>query len=154
MFGMQTYQQILNALWIALGASIAVYSYRLGVWQSGGPATGFMPLSAGILICGLGTLQFLQGTRGQGDAEPASFFPDRAALRRVVSVIAALVTVALLMERLGFLLTAFLTVLFLLTVIELRGWLSTIVIALAASTGVWWLFTRLDVVLPRGPWGF
>ena len=153
---MPTYQRILNVVWVVLGAAIAVYADGFGVWQAGGPSSGFMPLLAGILICGLGALQLVQTARG-GSAEVAAeptFFPDRGAARRVLCVIAALIAVALLMEPLGFVLTAFLVTLFLLTIIEFRGWLVTLAVALTASVGVWWLFTKLDVLLPGGPWGF
>jgi putative tricarboxylic transport membrane protein len=150
---MYRYQRFLNVIWIVLGVSVAVYASRLGVWQPGGPSIGFMPLAAGTLIATLGALQIFLSEHVVDNAE-ASFFPSRDALRRVFSVIATLVAIALLMQPLGFLLTAFLAMVFLLTIIECRGWLSTIAIALGASVGVWWLFTRLDVILPRGPFGF
>lgn len=150
---MHRYQQILNVVWIVLGSAVAVYATRLGVWQAGGPASGFMPLAAGALIASLGCLQLVLERAGAGD-RPAPFFPSQDAARRILAVVAVLIAIALLMERLGFLLTSFLAMTFLLTIVERRSWLSTLSIAAVACGGAWWLFGKLDLILPPGPFGF
>lgn len=149
---MSRYQQIANGVWIVGGVLIVVASMKLGILSAGEPSIGFIPSIAGALIALLGALQFAQEARNR-DKDTRTFFPDRAAARRVVTVIATLIGTTLLMQPLGFLLTALLTMVVLLTVIERGNWLVTVAFALAASVGVWWLFTSLDVVLPHGPFG-
>lgn len=150
---MSRYQQIANAVWMVAGVLIVIASTKLGILSAGGPSIGFIPSIAGALIAILGAFQFIQEARAR-DKDTRTFFPDRGAARRVVTVIATLIGTTLLMQPLGFLLTALLTMVVLLTVIERDNWLVTVAFALAASVGVWWLFTSLDVVLPHGPFGF
>lgn len=150
---MSRYQQIANGVWIVGGILIVIASMELGILSAGEPSIGFIPSIAGALIAMLGALQFIQEARNR-DKDTRTFFPDRGAARRVVTVIATLIGASVLMQPLGFLLTALLTMIVLLTVIERDNWLVTVAFALAASVGVWWLFTSLDVVLPHGPFGF
>jgi hypothetical protein len=73
----------------------------------------------------------------------------------VALVIVALVAMALLMPRLGFLLAAVLVMTFLLGLTERRHLGSSVALAVASSVFIYWLFALLlQVRLPQGLLGF
>ena len=81
---------------------------------------------------------------------PSGFFPDRAALLRIASLLGALVASVLLLERLGYSLTMFLFCGFLLRVLGKQPWWLTAILTLLGSFGTAFLFRQLQVILPRG----
>jgi putative tricarboxylic transport membrane protein len=69
--------------------------------------------------------------------------------------VAALALTALLFEPLGFRLTMFAALAFLLFALGGQGWLTTLLVASAGSFGAFLLFDRwLRVTLPVGIFGF
>jgi hypothetical protein len=71
-----------------------------------------------------------------------------------VAILAAGAFAALALERLGYRLTILSVMVFLLALVERRGWLATSLFALVLAFGSYFLFgTVLRVPLPRGPFG-
>ena len=92
------------------------------------------------------------GDRRARKAPPSS---PRAGIVRILSILAALVVVAGLMNLLGFQLTMFLFMVFLLMVLGRQTLWMTLIIALVCSVGVYHLFGRyLDVQLPAASLAF
>ena len=149
---MQRVETAVSALWVLLGLGIAAHAVQLGPWEPTGPGSGFVPLLAGALI-GAGGLALLFRARGATGGGP--FWESRAPALRVGAVLAGLAAIAVLLERLGFVLTAVPTMIFLLTAIERQRWTWVVGLALGASLGLYWLFDRvLAMSLPKGPLGF
>lgn len=148
---MQRAETAVSALWVLLGLGIAGHALQLGVWDAAGPGSGFVPLLAGAVIGAGGAALLLVQPRRAGGV----FWESRPAALRVLAVVGGLAVMALFLERLGFVLTAVPTMVFLLAVVERRPWPWVIGLALAASIGLYWLFDRvLEMSLPRGPLGF
>jgi len=75
-------------------------------------------------------------------------------LPHAVGILSACIFSALALERLGYRLTVFIVLFFLLKAVEKKSWLLTATFALAVSFGSFFLFyTLLRVPLPLGPWG-
>jgi hypothetical protein len=75
--------------------------------------------------------------------------------RHSVAIFAACAFCALAFERLGYRLTVFVALGFLVGVVERKSLVATLVFAGALAGGTFWLFdTLLRVPLPRGPFGF
>ena len=82
-------------------------------------------------------------------AKISAFLPHGAGLARVLSILAALVAMSGLMNLLGFQLTMFLFLVFLLMVMGRQALWLTLVVAFLGSVGVYRLFGGyLDVSLP------
>ncbi|MBI2205053.1 MAG: tripartite tricarboxylate transporter TctB family protein [Candidatus Rokubacteria bacterium] len=142
----------ISALWTLLGIGITADAVQLGIWEPAGPASGFVPLLAGVVI-GIGGIALL--LRRPSRADGRRFWESGAPALRVGAVLGALAVIAVLMDRLGFVLTAIPMMVFLLTVIERQRWTWVIGLAIGASVGLYWLFDRvLEMSLPKGPLGF
>ena len=85
----------------------------------------------------------VQVTVGPGPALPPDFVPERAGLYRVAAVVAALVAFAGLLTVLGFGLAMLGFLLFLLLVFGREYAVLKVVIAVAGSFGIHWVFERL-----------
>ena len=80
---------------------------------------------------------------------------DWAEWRHGVAIFAACAFCALALERLGYRLTMFVALGFLVGVVERKSPAATLVFAAALALGTFWLFdTLLRVPLPRGSLGF
>jgi hypothetical protein len=131
---------------LALGVLIESRVLPLGTLRNPGPA--YMPVLLALLLLGFGILVALRG----GDPRPRS--ASWSDWRHAVAIAAACAFAALALERLGYRLTMLVVLVFLLAVVERRGWLATSLFALALAFGSFWLFgTLLRVPLPLGPWG-
>jgi len=81
--------------WLVLGAAVCAHALRLGVWDISGPATGFVPLLAGIVLFA-GGAGILLAARPWGAPAPP-FWPVRAAGLRALTVLVALAVMAAVM---------------------------------------------------------
>ena len=154
---MRSYEQGYNLFWIFLAIGIGVESMRLKVWDSSsGPIAGFIPFLAGVLIGISGLLMFLFGWSKKSEKDGRErFWPDRAATRRIVSILVSLCAMAYLLPILGFLITSILITAFMLRVIEPQKWITVIPTSLGCCVLVYWLFNHfLQVSLPKGLLGF
>lgn len=144
-------EQAYNALWIVLGLGICLLSVRLTLWDESGPGNGFIPFVAGLLIgiSGLGLLLAEWARRPAAAALP--FLPNRPATVRILLILGGLCFMAASLTTLGFLLSAFLSLCFLLRAIEPQKWWVVVLVALISCAGGYGLFnTLLQVPLPRG----
>jgi putative tricarboxylic transport membrane protein len=125
---------------------------RLAIGDPGHPGPGFFPLCLALALGVVALALLLQPARvpSRPAVAPEGLRPSKAAL-----ALAASVTYAFAVEPIGFVLTTAAFLLFLLKVIEARGWRSSLVIALAAAIACHVVFkVWLAVQLPVGPWGF
>jgi hypothetical protein len=131
----------------ALGVIWESRQFPLGSFRVPGPA--FMPVLLASLLLTFGVLIAATGARAE------RFRSLRwHELRHAAAILVICIFSALALERLGYRLTVFLLLCFLLKVVEKRGWLLTGIFALVLSFGSFFLFyTLLRVPLPLGPWG-
>ena len=120
-----------------------------------GPGPGFFPrwLCGILALLALGVIA--RATWSRDEAASHIPLPDRPAARRILVVVAALVTVALVTTTLGFRLTM---LGFYLTVIGALGrwrWVETPVLAVLGSFATYYVFVQwLRLPLPVGILGF
>jgi hypothetical protein len=138
------------------GAGVAVFALFV-LWQSralplgslANPGPAYMPVALATLLLLGGVAIAVLG----GDAPPLRSL-GFGEWRHAVAIFAACAFAALALERLGYRLTIFLALLFLLGVVERKRPVAALVFAVAFAAGTYFLFdTLLRVQLPRGPFG-
>jgi putative tricarboxylic transport membrane protein len=117
------------------------------------PQTGFFPWVLATLLLILCVILFAQGLFGAGsDRPPNHILPE--GWSRIAFTLAAMVGFAVMLERLGFLLTTFFLMILLLRAIESQRWSKVFFVALftaIASYGIFgWI---LGIPLPGGVFG-
>lgn len=143
---------VVTAALLALAAYIFFAAGALPFGTIRVPQTAFFPKILAVLLALLAVI--LCSRRRSDSSGPEDAAADGAARRRVGTTLAALAGFALGLEALGFVLTAFVTMVFLLRASEAQGWLKILLIAMTASLLSHALFGRiLGVPLPSGVLG-
>jgi putative tricarboxylic transport membrane protein len=119
-----------------------------------GPGPGFFSLWLGILFIVLSVIEIVRIYRRPAEPLPAGFVPDREGIKRLLSIMGALVASLFLMNILGFSLTIMGFSTFLLRMLGRKPWWLTLVLAVVAGFGTKYLFGVLEVMLPKGLLGF
>ena len=129
---------------LALAVYVLVVALRMPRGTLALPGPGFFPAGLAVLL-GLAALGLLARV-GLG---PASDEPVALGRGHVLTTLGSLAGVALLLERLGFLVTLGLFLLVLFRVLSPLGWLRSAVAAVAATVAAYLFFhTVLGVSLP------
>ncbi len=148
------YDRIAAIFFLIMGAFFSLYArtVEIGAWNEPGP--GFLPFWAGITI-GIMSLALLFQSLGKKGPIRPSFFPKSDSWIRVSITFAALIVFNLIFDYLGFALTTFLFVGFLVKVIFPQSWTRTLIVALSAAIVARLLFINfLETQLPKGILGF
>jgi hypothetical protein len=130
---------------LLVAAYVAFSSRGLGIWMPEGPGPGFFPLVLALGLAALSGAWFIQTLRhthaAHGEQDKAPLLSSDA-----VITLASLIVVAAVMNFLGFQAVMALFLLFHLRYRGRRRWLTSIVIALAGSVGIFHLFNDLMLV--------
>jgi putative tricarboxylic transport membrane protein len=148
---MQRYDLFGGILWLIIGATFAFGSIdlKLGSLQSPGP--GFMPFLTGCALALMGLILAVKEIRQHSGGQGVSFrkFWPRG--------FGSLLTAALYsfsIGYLGFLLSTFLLIFFLLKIMGSRKWLSPFLISILTTVGSYLLFdVWLQIRFPAGLFG-
>jgi putative tricarboxylic transport membrane protein len=147
-----------TAVWgllVAFGAFIVYESLQHNYYGSDfGPGPGFFSFWLGILLILLSAAQIALIWRRPREPLPDGFIPNREGVKRMLSIIGALVISLLLLDTLGFSLTMLGFCVFLLRRLGRQPWWLTLPLSSIASFGMTYLFGLLQVFLPRGFLGF
>ncbi len=145
--------QASSIFWMSLGLIVIYGSYRLGFGTPQHPGSGFLPLLAGVVLCGFSALVFFQGRRTQGvrvKGAASQLWAGMAWLKPAYIVV-ALLAYAMAFESLGFLLATPALLIYLFKGVEPETWPRAVVTALVVTLisyalfGVW-----LQIQFPRG----
>lgn len=143
----------LNLVWVVLGLAVCAYAFHLKIYGSNGPATGFFPLLAGLLMLATGIA--LSWSRATRVASELHFWPESGSARRVLSVLGGMLALIVLMRYAGFIIASLLMMPLLLRAIENRSWRFAILVGAFSAAVVYVTFdTLLGTLLPRSPLGF
>jgi putative tricarboxylic transport membrane protein len=146
---MQRIYQTAALCFIALSAFVVRESLNLEYYTTLGPGPGFFPLCLGVAMGGLSIVWLVRVSGRSERQKDVTLLPQRAGMVRILSILAALVVTAGLMNLLGFQLMMFLFLVFLLMVLGRQALWMTLVVALLGSVGLFHLFGGyLDVPLP------
>jgi putative tricarboxylic transport membrane protein len=152
---MRRAHQITGALLLCFSIYVGVEALELRYYTSLGPGPGFFACWLALILGLLSIAMLAEATFGRPEPMPEDFFADLGGYLRMGAVVAALLVGALLLERIGFRLTMFGLYLFLLLTLGSQNIVVTLLIALAGSFGVYFVFTQwLNVPLPIGAFNF
>lgn len=145
---MQRVAQVVAICFLGVSAFVIWESWDLEYYTNLGPGPGFFPFWLGIIMGVLSFVWLIQEIKGM-DNRKSSFLAKDANLTRVILPILALLAVAYSMNILGFQLSMFLFLIFLLKILGRQNLLVSLLVALLGSFGVYHIFTRyLDIILP------
>jgi len=134
---------------------IAIESYRLGLGEWNNPGAGYFAF-AGAFILGIISLSvFLKGLRKRSEKEISISVSERLRWQNVVSVLAGMIVYTFIFDKIGFIFSTFLLIVFFLRVVAPQRWSVTVLIALSCAVGSYLLFdVLLSAELPKGILGF
>ena len=144
--------------WVLLGLTISIWSatFPMGGVKDPGPA--LLPLACGLILMLLGVILLVQKKVEKDDSsgKPCGpLLPGGPAGRRVALTLGGMLLSAVLFVPLGFALTVFLLILFLMRTIQPQKWNVTIVYAFLSAAGSFLVFkVLLKSQLPSGLLGF
>ena len=119
----------------------------LGTFRQPGPA--YVPVLLASLLLIFGVLLIFTAGRA-----PSVWSLRWTEWRHSSAILAACVFAVFGIERLGYRLTVLLMLVFLIKVVEKRGWALSLIFASSLAFGSYYLFyTTLRVPLPQGPFG-
>ena len=150
---MKRSQLAVPAVLAGLAGFVLLESRHLSFGTMRVPQTGFFPWVLATLLLILCVILFAQGLFGaKSDRPPDHILPE--GWSRIVFTLAAMIGFALVLERLGFLLTTFFLMLLLLRAIESQRWSKVFFAALLTAVGSYALFGWiLGIPLPAGVFG-
>ncbi len=147
--------QIAGVVFLLLAAFVARESLALKFYTSNGPGPGFFPFWLSVALGLLAVLMILKATFREPEPMPEGFFASRAGYLRAGAIVLALAVTTALIEIVGFPITMFVTILFLLFALGRPSLIVTLVVSAVGSFGCFYLFDRwLKVPLPTGFFGF
>jgi putative tricarboxylic transport membrane protein len=147
------YDRIAAVFFLLVGAFFSLYSstIEIGAWNEPGP--GFLPFWGGMVLGMMSLFLLASSWKPKGLVRPP-FFPENASWQRASATFAALVAYNLVFDILGFTLTTFLFVGFLVKFIFPQSWLRSLIVAVSAAILARLLFVNfLQTQLPKGFWG-
>jgi putative tricarboxylic transport membrane protein len=148
---MRRCNQVAGILLLILSVAAIVGSGDLIYKVEFSPGAGFFPFWLGVSLLILSLILLLKNTIFKSPAKEENPLPGKEALLRILSILGSLLVGILLFERIGFLITMFSVVAFLLIVLEKYRWYSGILISLAMVFAVYGIFKIwLNVPLPLG----
>jgi len=141
-----------SLVWLGIAIYICVGSLRLSLGSFHNPGPGFLSFYAGFILGGLALVVHLQSRKGPSakrDAEP--IWSNRQRRWKMVVTVVALLVYAVGMNYLGFLISTFIFLAFLLKVIEPQRWSVALFGSLVASGAFYLVFEMgLQSQLPKG----
>lgn len=148
---MNRYDFITSLIWLFIGFSIILWSLltlKVGTFRH--PQGGFLPLFCGIVISLLATIVFIQ-TKGKAREASTESFLIKGSFSKTFSLIVILFVYAILLERLGFILTTFIVMLFIFKKVIGTSWFVGILQSSIVTLACYFLFGfLLKIPFPRG----
>ena len=142
-----------SLFWVGIGVLICILSVKLSLGTLRSPGPGFLPFISGVILGALALVVHLQVRRANSphkEVKPIWSDPRRG-LRMILTLL-ALMAYALGMEHLGFLISTFLFIAFLLKFVEPQRWTVVLFGSILASGLSYCIFELiLQVQLPKGP---
>ena len=155
--GIMKSRDIISSLvWMGVGITFCIGSLQYEFSRMGTIGGGFFPFLAGSVLVVLSIILLISALSVKKEAEIVreNFLPYPDSLRKLLLGFSALFAYVLILQFLGFFLTTFLFMAFLLRFIEPQRWRVVFPAAFLTSTGAHIVFHLwLKVQLPTGFWG-
>ncbi len=141
-----------SLFWLGFGVLICILSVKLSLGTLRSPGPGFLPFISGGLLAALAFVAYLQTGSSSPSKEMKPIWSDSRRGLRMILTFLALLAYAVGMEYLGFLISTFLFIAFLLKFIEPQRWTVVLLGSILASGVSYCVFELiLQVQLPKGP---
>jgi putative tricarboxylic transport membrane protein len=141
--------RISGIFWLVFAVLVSIESRRLGLGTLHRPGPGFLFFWAGIFLA-IMSLIVLMRAWSQNAESSERIFGGRNVLKAAL-VIASLFAYGLLMEWIGFVPITLVLFVFLLGMIEKKGWVFTALVSIAVTVAAYLIFeTALQSQLPKG----
>jgi putative tricarboxylic transport membrane protein len=138
--------------WVAVGILACYGATRLGLGSVTEPGPGFIFFWSGLILMILSFIVLADSVRSSDDRMQEM---GEVNWVKIVLVLVSLFFYAFFLERLGFVLTTFLLLGFLLGWIERASWTRSLGVSTAAALGSFAIFELwLKIRLPKGIFGF
>jgi putative tricarboxylic transport membrane protein len=138
--------------WVAAGILACYGATRLGLGSVTDPGAGFIFFWSGLILVFLSLLVLVDSIRSGADM-PADM--GKINWAKIVLILLSLVLYGYFLERLGFVLTTFVLLSFLLGWVESTHWGRALAVAGAAALACFGIFELwLKIRLPKGIFGF
>ena len=138
--------------WVAVGILVCYGANRLGLGSVTEPGSGFIFFWSGLILALLSLTVLAESVRGSEDTVQEMGKMNWA---KIALVLLSLLLYAFFLERLGFVLTTFVLLSFLLGRIERTNWARSLGVASAAVLASFAIFELwLKIRLPKGIFGF
>jgi putative tricarboxylic transport membrane protein len=141
-----------SLVWLGLGVLICIGSLRLSLGNFQNPGPGFLPFIAGSVLGILSTIDYLQRRRSPASPEDKqALWTNAGGVKKIILTSLALLGYGVGLNHLGFLISTFVFLAFLLGIVERRGWGFVILESLLGSGISYFIFEIcLQAELPRG----
>jgi len=155
--GMKKRDKVMGVVWILLGLTISIWSstFPFGGLESPGP--GYLPFMLGLLLIILGIILLLSAmlqTHSVSRHTVKPLIPDGPGLSRIALTLGAMGLSAAVFEYLGFVLTAFFLILFLMRTVHPQKWRAAVFYAFLTAVSAFIVFRLLlKTSLPKGIMG-
>lgn len=134
---------IAQAAFLLLGLYVLYGSLELGLWTTLGPGAGLFPFAMGVVLTLMSLIWVVQEQRAPSTPR------EEVELSHVAAVIGSLLVLAAVLPFLGFQVALLLFLMYHLRIRARLGWVKSLIISVAGSVGVFYLFTLgLKVSLP------
>jgi putative tricarboxylic transport membrane protein len=146
---------ISSLFWMVFGTLFIIGAWQQGLVKKGVPGPGFLPFICGIALIGLSLVVLIAAlgkdkNKKTEEVGQEKFFPEKESGRRVVFALTAPILYAIFLPYLGFLLTTFVFMLFMLRLMEPQKWYKVFLVSFFTAVLAYLLFAALEVQLPRG----
>jgi len=137
--------------WLFFSVLVCIESYRLDIGTYRNPGSGFFPFWAGIVFGILSALLLIQNFLKR-EKEERVF--QKVKWRDILLVLAALYIYAVVLEKIGFVISSFLFVAALLKIVENKKWYILVIVGGASALASYAIFQLwLQSQLPKGIFG-
>ena len=138
--------------WVAAGLLACYGAIQLGLGSVTEPGAGFIFFWSGLILVILSLIVFADSVRSPADTAREM---GEVNWTKIALVLLSLLLYAFFLERLGFVLTTFVLVSFLLGCVEDTNWFRSLGVASAAVLASYAIFELwLKIRLPKGFFGF
>ena len=144
---------ISSLFFIGVGIIFCVGAANYGFKHLGSIGPGFLPFIAGMILISLSIGVLIPAFKRRKDKTIGTqkFFPEKDSLKKLLNLLLALFGYSISLKYLGFPLTTFLFMVFLLRFIEPERWVTIFIVASVITVSFYLLFDLLlKVLLPKG----
>ena len=153
---MNSYNRIAAIFFLLIGIFFTLYARTVEVGTFTEPGPGFLPCWAGLTLVAMSIILFLKSYYSKkAETVTPPFWPQPDSWKRVSAVFLSLIAYNLLLTPLGFTITTFIFLVFLVKFIFPQTWKRSLVVGVLGSIFARLLFINfLETQLPRGLLGF